>query len=309
MHRNRKWLSRAGALLLVISLAGCSLSPLSKRTAAFSSAAVVTTQNTANAYQVVEQSYYNAQVASLVVSFDKDGFHPERIQPFMSAKNMEVRTRVIDGLRQYAETLAEVSGDQPLNVFDTQAAALGKSLQSMSKNGDIKSLLKSANISTTDMNVATTAVDALGKVLIERKRSKELPAILKEMRDPIIQICTLLEEDIGTPEKSGLRNQLKNDYDKLERKQEQYIYKNTDKMTAEEKRAEIERLPKLEADRMKADQALAATQAALVQLAKTHTALVDSANKKNSPAFKTLLSELIDDGKQLHSFYENLPSQ
>ena len=305
MLLKQKKVVNTAAFVLLLSLTGCSLSPLSKRTAAFSTAAVASTQNTASAYQIVEQSYYDAQAASLVDNFDKNGFHPEQLQPFLPAKDMEARTRVIDGLRQYAETLAEVSGDQPLKDLDTQATALGKSLQAMSKNNDIQSL----HISTTDTNLATTAVDALGKVLIERRRSKELPAILKEMRDPIIQICTLLEADIGSPEKSGLRNQLKNDYDTLERKQEQYIYKNADKMTAEEKRTEIERLPKMEAARIKADQALAATQAALAQLAKTHTALVDSAQIKNSPAFKTLLSELVDDGQQLHSFYQNLPSQ
>jgi hypothetical protein len=296
-------------LIAIASLAGCAISPLSKRTAAFSTAAVAAAQSTTNAYQVVEQSYYDSQVAALVVGFEKDGFHPENIQHFMSSKDMETRTRVLDGLKQYAETLAEVSGDQPLNVLDTQAAAFGKSLQDLSKSSDLQSLAKSAKISGADLNIATTAVDALGRMLIERSRRRDLPAILKQMKDPINQICVLLEADIGDPEKSGLRNELKNNYLTLIRKQEQYIHINEDKLSAQEKRLEIERLPKLVEDEKNADQALAATQAALAQLAKTHTALVESGNAKDSPGFKTLLSELVENGQQLHQFYQKLSTQ
>lgn len=296
-------------LVAIASLAGCAISPLSKRTAAFSTAAVAATQSTTNAYQVVEQSYYDSQVAALVVGFEKDGFHPENIQNFMSSKDMETRARVLDGLKQYSETLAEVSGDQPLNSLDTQAAALGKSLQDLSKTSDLQSLAKSAKVSGADLNIATTAVDALGRMLIERRRRRDLPAILKQMKDPINQICALLEADIGDPEKSGLRNELKNNYLTLIRKQEQYIHINEDKLSAQEKRLEIERLPKLVEDEKKADQALVATQAALAQLAKTHTALVESGNAKDSPGFKTLLSELVENGQQLHQFYQKLSTQ
>ena len=309
MRAKRAVLPIVVALLGITVLASCAMSPLSKRTAAFSTAAAAAAQSTANAYQVVEQSYYDSQVAALVVAFDKDGFYPESIQPFMSSKDMEARTRILDGLKQYAETLAEVSGDQPLNSLDTQAAALGKSLQDLSKNGDIQPLAKSAHISESDLNVVTTAVDALGRVLIENRRRKDLPAILNQMKDPVNRICALLEADIGDPEKSGLRNELKNNYLTLIRKQEQFIHLNEGQMSAQEKRQEVERLPQLAADAKKADQALAATKAALAQLAKTHTALVESGNAKDSPGFKTLLSELVEDGQQLNQFYQKLPTK
>jgi hypothetical protein len=301
-----KIVAAAGILLVEV---GCSLSPLSTWIAAFSTAAVATEQNTANAYQLVEHAYYDSQIASLVVNFDADGFHPETIEPFMPAREMEARTRILDGLKQYAENLAEISGDQPLNDLDTQAAAFGESLQNLSKSDSLQSLSKSSNISSTDMNLAATAIDALGRALIERKRSKELPAILKEMKGSIAQVCQLLETDIGDPEKSGLQNQLKNNYATLIRKEEQYIHHNEDKMSPAEKRAEIERLPKLVADEKTADQALAATQSALEQLAKTHTALAESASAKDSPTFKVLLQELNSDGQHLNSFFQKLPAQ
>jgi hypothetical protein len=309
MRVKRAVLCKVVALIGLASLTGCSISPMSKRTAAFSTAAVATTQKTTKAYQLVEQSHHDSQVAALVDSYDQDGFDPKKIQPFLSAEDMQVRTRVLEGLTKYAETLAEITSDQPLKTLDVQAAAFGKSLQTLSRNGDIKPLAKSAHISDTELNLVTTAVDALGRALIENRRRKDLPQVLRQMKEPVNQICELLEKDIGEPEKSGLRNQLKNNYETLIRKQEQFIRHNERQMSAQEKRQEIHRLPQLVSEAKAADESLAATQKALAQLAKTHTALVESGNAKDSPGFRTLLAELIEYGQQIGEFYQKLPSK
>ena len=309
MRAKRAVLCNLVALAGFASLTGCAVSPMSKRTAAFSTAAVSAAQGTTKSYQIVEQSYHDSQVAALVESYDQDGFHPEKIQPFISSEDMKVRTRVLEGLTKYAETLAEISGDQPLKTLDTQAAAFGKSLQTLSRNGEIKPLAKSAQISDTELNIVTTAVDALGRALIENRRRKDLPEVLRQMKEPVNQICALLEADIGDPEKSGLRNELKNNYQTLLRKQEQFIHHNERQMSAQEKRQEIERLPQLVREAKTADQSLATTQKALAQLAKTHAALVESGNAKDSPGFRTLLAELIEYGEQLSEFYQKLPGK
>ncbi len=136
-----------------------------------------------------------------------------------------------------------------------------------------------------------------------------MPAILKEMKEPIAQICMLLEADIGDPEKSGLRNQLKNDYDTLKRKQIRFIRDNEATMSTSDKRTLIEELAKMSDDEAAGDKTLAATQAALKQLSATHTALTESGNAKESPVFRTMLSELVSDGQQLQGFYSKLPAQ
>lgn len=303
--RSQFWLCVISIGLLV-GVTGCSLSPLSKRTASFATVAVAATKGSANAYEVVERSDYDVQVASLVLNYDKDGFHPDTIQPFLSSRDMQARTRVLDALKQYAETLAEVSGNHPLEEIDTKAAALRSSLEAVSSNGDLQLLSTNAKFSKEQANLAATAVDAIGRALIERKRRERLPEILKAMQEPVNNICSLLEADIGDPEKGGLRNQLKNNYDSLIVKQQQYIHHYDATMTAGERRAAIERLPKLAANARRADAALAATQASLAQLAKTHTALVESAGEKESPAFHMLLAELIAESEQLHGFYEKV---
>ncbi len=297
------------ALVLLALSTGCSMSPLAKRASAFATAATAAAKNTANAYALVEQTHHDAEVQAMVANFDTQGFDPARIKPFMPAADMEARTKILDGLSKYAETLAYVSGDQPMADFDTQDAALGKSLEDLSKTGAIAGFLKSANVTGVDTNLVATAVDALGHALIERRRSRDLPAVLKEMTGPIAQICALLEADIGDPEKSGLRNQLKNDYDTLKRKQIRFIRDNEATMSASDKRTLIEELAKIADDEAAGDKTLAATQTALKQLAATHTALAESGSAKESPVFRTMLSELVSDGQQLQGFYSKLPAQ
>ncbi len=304
-HQRGKTLAKTlrlhvAALVLLSFLSGCSLSPLAKRTADFSSAAAATSIDTASAYQIVERAHYDTEVATLVANYDTDGFHPEKIKPFLKPEDQETRTRILNGLTQYAETLAEVSGDQPLADVDKQAAVLGNSLKDLSKSGALAPLAKSAD---TELNIAAAALDALGRALIEHRRDRKLPDILKQMKDPIQQICDLLWKDIGDPEKSGLRNQLKNDYATLIRKQTDFIT-DSKNLTAGERRAAIAELPKMLAAQADGDRTLAATQDALKQLALTHAALADTAAAKDAPGFKALLSALVEDGIQLHGFYE-----
>ncbi len=293
---------RCGAALsLLLLLSGCSIAPLSQRATAFSTAATAATLKVQNAYQLVEQSYTDAQMASLVNNFDTKGFNPSQVQSFMPSAAMQARTQMIAGLQQYATVLAEVSGNQSVAALDMQSEAMGKSLQRLSTSTGLSSVAKNAN---TDIGLASTAVDALGRILIEHKTAKELPVILTQMQKPVDGICQLLEDDIGTPEGGGLRNQLKIDYDSLIAEQREYIYANEAKMTPDEERTEIEKLPQLVTAEQQDDATLAQTQAALKTLAATNDALATTKNSKRAPAFRALLAELVAEGQQIGSVYK-----
>ena len=298
---------RCGATLsLVLLISGCGIAPLSRRATAFSTAATAVALKMQNAYQRIDQSYTDAQMASLVNTFDTQGFNPSRIHPFMPEAAMQARTQMIAGLQQYATLLAEVSGNQPVTALDTQSEALGKSLQTLSTSTGIGTLATNAH---QDAALASTAVDALGRILIRHKTAKELPEILTRMQKPVDVICQLLQDDIGTPEGSGLRNQLKLDYDSLIAEQRTYIYANEAKMSPDEKLTEIERLPKLVITERQDDAILARTQSALKALAQTHDALVTTKNSRQAPAFRALLTELVAEGQQIASVYEATTSK
>jgi hypothetical protein len=298
----------AAGLAVSLLLAGCSVSPMVKRASDFATAATAASKDATNAYQLVEQEHYNSEVARLVTNFGTAGFDLNSIQPFMQPGDMDARTKLIKGLSEYAETLAAVAGDQPLTDMDTQAEAVGKSLTELSTSSALASRVKNEKINAADVNQVTTAVDALGRALINHKRSAELPALLKEARGPIAAICTLLQADIGDPETSGLRHQLKNDYMTEIEKQEKFI-KDNPTLSPTDRRAAIEALATLAKAARDGDKTLVATQKELADLAKTNAALAETDKKKDSPAFRTMLSELVSDGQQLRGFYEKLPAK
>ncbi|MGO9776382.1 MAG: hypothetical protein ACLQGT_03085 [Terracidiphilus sp.] len=298
----------AAGLGMALLVAGCSVSPLVKNASKFATAATAASKDATNAYQLVEQEHYNAEVERLVTDFGTANFDLNSIQPFMKPDEMEARTKLIKGLSEYAEALAAVAGDQPLTDFDTQAEAVGKSLKDLSTSDALASMVKKANIDTAGLNAVTTAVDALGRAIINHQRSSELPALLKEAKTPIATICTLLQADIGNSEKSGLRNQLKNDYLTEIEKQEKFI-KNTPTLSPTDRQAAIRALATLAKAARDGDNTLTATQKELADLAKTNAALAETDKSKDSPAFKTMLSELVSDTQQLSGFYEKLPTK
>ena len=300
---SKRLLHLSALAVLASSLLGCRHSPLAARTSAFATAAATTAKNTDDAYDLVEQSFREAQIARIVAHYDEAGFSPDKLTPFLPETDRKVRAKVIDGLHSYAELLAAISGDQPLTDVDTGAKAMGASLKDLSAND-----LVSAHFTSTEASLAATAIDALGHTLIERKRRRELPSILHDMQQPIENICNLLASDIGDPEQSGLRNQLHNNYLNLIREQENYIRDNAAQLAPSEKRDAIRVLPALATSAADGDRALAATKKALLELARTHTLLAATASQKDAPAFRLQLQELRESAERLKNFYSSLPS-
>ena len=294
--RTTRFLLLPGVLL---TLSGCMISPLATRTAAFSTAATATAAQTTSAYQLVNQAYYDAQLAMLAANYDPATFKPNLIAPYLPEKDLAVRTAVLNGLTQYATLLAEVSGNQPVTDMETQIKASGAALVKLQQDD-----FKAFKISPTEQHIAVTAVTALGNVLIERDRARALPGILDKMDQPIHDICTILQSDIGTVDKPGLANALHLEYDKQIAYEQRFIEQNGASMSADEKRAEIETLPKLVVAQQQADKTLAATAKSLGELAAAHAALTQTKSQKDAPAFKLKLAELEQDAQTINGFYQ-----
>jgi hypothetical protein len=249
------------------------------------------------------------QVERLVVNYDREGFHPDQIKKFLTDEDMGPRQELLKGLQIYAQSLAELSGGKPISTLDEQAKALGSQLQALSQ----ESVWTQAKWKASEAEVqgATTAVAALGQWLIEEKRGRELPKIVRDMNGPIQQISALLISDIGQkPSENGsgghgLRNQLWVQYDDLLEHQDRYI-RETPTLAPAEKRALIEQLPKLVARQRDSDRALAVTQDALKQFVVTHEAILASKSGKDDGAFRAQIAALISEGMRLKDFYDSL---
>ncbi|MGA2048733.1 MAG: hypothetical protein ABSG96_13615 [Terracidiphilus sp.] len=288
----------------IFAVSGCALSPLATRTAAFSTAATATVTQTTSAYRLVNQTYADAQMATLVATYDRTGFDATKIKSFLPAKDLEVRTKVLDGLKQYATLLAEVSGNQPITDLETQAKAAGDALVKLQQDD-----FKGFKIDSTEKDLAVTVVAAIGGVLIEHERARALPGILDKMNKPIQDICKILEDDIGTVGKAGLASEIHLDYDTQIADQQRFIRDNAASLSADQRRVEIEKLPKLVQAQERSDEALAATSKSLAALAAAHAALTATKNLKDAPAFKLELNELLEDAQTIDGFYNSLSSK
>src|SRR6266851_100052 len=294
-------------LALLFATVGCISPAVHKNVPAFANAVTLATENTKSAFDAVEQTYENVQAERIVVNYDTQGFNPKMVNRFLDPEDLEVRLTLLDALQRYASTLADVSGDEKLDLFDDKTRALGSSLQSLTGKAAFQKLVSS---SARDANIAATAVNALGRWFIERKRQQRLPQLIEEMQDPVKSTAELLEADIGSaPDERGrgghgLRDQLWNEYTQALLQQVAFIDHNKDHFDPASKAAEIRKLPALVRQRSLADQTLKQTQAALTELVDAHGALLRATKAKTD--VHTEFSALLSEAQRLQSFYDSL---
>ncbi|MGA9985132.1 MAG: hypothetical protein WBP95_16770, partial [Acidobacteriaceae bacterium] len=85
--------------------------------------------------------------------------------------------------------------------------------------------------------------------------------------------------------------------------QRTYILANETKMSPDEKRTEIGKLPQLVTAEKAGDATLEQTQKALQQLATTNDALTQTKKDKDAPAFRALVAQMVAQGQQLGAVY------
>ncbi|HYL16257.1 MAG TPA: hypothetical protein VEV41_24705 [Terriglobales bacterium] len=300
--------SGLGWILCALAFAvGCLSPAVHKNVPAFASAVTLATENTKSAFDVVEQEYENVQAERIVVNYDREGFNPNMVKQFLGPEDLEVRLALLDALQHYASTLAEVSGDKQLDQFDDKTRALGSSLQSLTKTAAFQRLVTS---SAMEVNIAATAINALGQWFIERKRQQQLPRLISDMQEPVRRTAELLQADIGSAPDDhghgghGLREQLWNEYTQAALQQVAFIDHNKDHMDPASKAEAIKKLPQLVRQRALADQTLKQTQVTLSKLVEAHSALLRAVQSKTD--IQAEFSALIGEGQRIKSFYDSL---
>lgn len=311
-HANNVRCSRHSAALivfLVVSLlvAACDSEEAARKIAAFSTATTVATSGTADAFAALDESYYQTNIARLVVDYDERGFDPEAAQRLLPPEDVEVRLQLLRAVQLYAERMADVMSDDQLAEFDAETKSFGQSLLAL-KDSRVP-ILSRIGGARNQVGVLTTAIDALGRFFMERKRRKEVRRIISEMDAPVRAVCQHLIDDIGLAPRedvagTGLRAQMWRQFNQQMISQDTFIRKNTfDPRTRAE---EIRRLPVLVRKRAAADQMLAATQSALRKLSEAHGAISTAFERKQDVKLDRLVAELYAEGTRIKKFYDNL---
>ncbi len=289
------------------SLAGCISRAVHSNVPQFADAVTLATENSKGAFQVVDQKYVEMEADTLVVDYEKTGFDPRRIRHLLTADELQVRVDLLNALQQYAKTLSQVSSDSKLQEFDDQTKAFGKNLQDLGGTAAFKRLVQT---SKTQVDIATAAIDALGRWFLERKRQKELPQLIEAMQDPVKKTAELLQADIGNrPDDqgnggSGLRAQLWNEYMQAMIQESAFIDHNKEQLGPLAKAQEIRKLPQLVDERAKADDALRQTSESMGKLVQAHNELLRAVQTKAD--LHTDISALISEGQRIKTFYESL---
>jgi hypothetical protein len=302
-------LAVAATLTLSFLATGCSLTPLAKHTAAFSTAATLVINSSEDAYRGANQLRQDEQVAAAVSDYDKNPkWSPYTdTKPLLTTEQLNARITVLDGLKAYAASLVQITGSQSSKDLNTAAAGVGSNLKSLSSTvaTDLKSSVPNAPVmSAVEANGVSTAVRALGDYLIARKVKGSLPKVTQDMNPIIKTLCELLDSDIVV-----LRRQADVDYQTLITDQDQFIRHPATPLDPVEHRNEIGKLISLAAQQKANDDLLAKLQVALHTLELTHQALAAAAQGNDTESIKQKIADLEAAGQSLASFYSSLPTK
>jgi hypothetical protein len=298
--RNRIFLTGLFCACL-LSLAGCSLSPLARNTADFSSATSLVVNNTENAYRAAVRLNEDAQASLLVARFDTaQPMDPHSIRPLIDEKGLKARSDVLDGLRVYAQTIADLASGVSSPKLDEAAAACGSNLKSL---GDALAASTPIGISitSTEANAASTALKALGDFLVNRQIKSSVPKVIRDMDPDVDALSKLLSNDIEI-----LRDQAGRDYEQILAQQDGFIRHAGSSLMGGERRTEIQRLPRILASKKATDDMLIDLQASVHKLAVTHHALAAAASIKDSSSLQARIADLRASAEGLATFYESI---
>lgn len=297
------------ASCLLAGSTGCirSLSQLAQHTQAFSSAAILVTTSSEDAYTSANILHYNEQIALAVIDYDKSvSWNPEAyVKPLLSDEQLEARRQVLDGLKTYAESLGDLTSAKGNADLNTAAREVGANLQQLS--GAVSTSFKTGSdvsISDPEKKALSTGLVALGSYLQQRTVSRQLPAVLQANDKTITDICNALLADVKI-----LRRQADKDYGALETAQDEYIRHAAPPLSAEQRRVEIAKLPAMVREAQQNDLLLFKLEKALTGLKLTHHALAAAAQGNNPGSLRQYIAELTAEGQSLSSYYQSLSSK
>jgi hypothetical protein len=292
-------------LPLVLFVGGCSVSPLAKHTAEFSTATNAVVDSSENAYRAAVRLHDDEQLSAAVQKYDTNQpWDPHSIKHLIDARGLDARTDILEGLKTYAQTLADVTNVGHSDSLDASATSVGTNLQQMSAalNPDATATPTFA-ITPAQANAVSTALKALGDYLASKKVKSAVPKIIRDMDPQIAILSNLLDSDITI-----LRRQSANDYEQLLTQQDAFIRKFGSDLSPIERRAEIKKLGQIILRKEATDDMLRELQAAIKDLAETHHALAAAAQSKNNASLSERIAELLATADRLNHFYDSLPT-
>lgn len=293
--------------LFVLMLSGCAISPLSRHTAAFSIATAFVTDNSASAYQAVNDLHERQQTSEGVLLIEQNKpWDPRKVEPLISPAGMKTRLEVLAGLKTYAQSLSDLTSGLDSKALETSTSAIGTNLTKLSTalNADPTGSTLGITISKGAADRVSVAAAALGDLLIAPKIKSALRSTTAEMDPHVEALCMLLTDDITIIQKTTKR-----DYTQLLVDQNTFVHDFRSQLNASDLRAEIEKMPTILQQQQAADETLTSLQRAITSLALTHHALAAAAQANNPDSLRARIADLAAEGQSLAGYYQSLPAK
>lgn len=295
------------SLPLLLFFGGCAAtSPLAKHTTEFATATNVVVDSSEGAYRAAVRLHDDEQLSAAVQKYDSNQtWDPHSIKHLIDARGLDVRTDILDGLKTYAQTLADLTNGGHSGSFDAAATSVGNNLKQMSAAFNPDSTVPPSGFSITpaQANAVSTALKALGDFLANQKVKSSVPKIIRDMDPHIAVLSNLLDSDIII-----LRRQSNDDYEQLLMQQDTFIRKSGHDLSPIERRAEIKRLGQIILRKEATDDMLRQLQVTIKSLAETHHALATAAQSKDTASLSERIAELLATAERLNHFYHSLPT-
>jgi hypothetical protein len=306
MRRHLDGAVRLAALLVLLAAAGGCLAPLHKGGVALSEATAPVVDQAAAAYRDANAIHDLRVDYDAVARFDEASpvYNPRNTESLLSEKDIEARVSVLAAFQEYANLLVAISSGTDSPALQAASRSVGENLTTFANSlTPPHSAGSSPAITPEARNGISTAVDALGQFLVNRKIKKELPQAIVAMDPHVQSLCSLLEGDVQI-----LEEQERSDYNRIIDQQTLFIRENT-KMDPEQRRVEIMKLPGFVRQQRTGEARLESLRAAVNRLATAHRALAAEAQGRNAESLADKLAELASAGVNLGNFYQSLPAK
>jgi hypothetical protein len=284
------------ALPMLLFFSGCATSPLAKHTVEFSTATNAVVDSSEGAYRAAVRLHDDEQISAAVQKYEAgQSWDPHNIKHLIDAPGLNARTDILDGLKAYAQSLADLTNGAHSDSLDAAASSVGTNLKQVS--------ISAFSITPDQANAASTALKALGDFLVSQKIKSSVPKIIRDMDPQIAAISNLLDSDI-----SILRRQAGDDYEQLLMQQDAFIRKSGADLSPIERRAEIKKLGQIILRKEATDDMLRQLQITIKSLADTHHALAVAAQSKDAASLSQRIAELLATAERLNHFSDSLPT-
>lgn len=266
----------------------------------FANAVAVTATNAAGAFDAVQAGYYEERISAIALETNVAAFNPDDIQPFLPADAIKARLDVLDVLKLYAAKLALLCGNPSETNLDQATDKFASAMKKLDTNLVTASFLSSEKVTPQEINIFTTALNAVADWIIERKEAEEAKKTIEEMKKPIDDICALLASDL-----QRIHGQLRAEYKQTRQNDDVALIHSWPHLSPPERREELRNLEDLTVSVGKADSTILTLQSAVSNLAVAHASLDDVFTKD-----KVKASELIDDfstqAQRISKYYSSL---